>query len=745
MKIEDPFFIDSKIEKKNIIINQQKFNFEKVILSNNYQKKKYEGESNNYYKIIKIDNTYYLYYRASNNFYLIDNKFNNKYDYKQENLCVAHSNDGLYFEKTNITKNNIIKKEDFCHNFFPNYLNNQYIGLSGTKLNNDGLFLFDSNDGYNWNNKEKLLDSKNILQYYKHKNHFDTHNSIIYNNQNKFYYLHVRHNHCDDTRKVQCIKSYDLKILLDPELVSVNNEYDYEIYNLNVDKLNNYEYFTAIPNYAKSKKIKNIENKDFMIKHKFINNLLISKDGINFETFLSNIELSNISKNSQVCPVHGFIPSPNEKKIYFYFQNNVHKQNHEIQCYSILYNRFNEYKTIKYGYIKTQLLNLKNYNIEINFKTNKKIKKSYIIVELLDINNNRIKISEILKGNLLSKRVTWFEYSELNKITENTNILNQYYIKFHLYNASLYSYSYIKKNSINLDFIWSKGIYLRDSYALRSSNCQSDEKNIIQLLDSNKKIIWIRNNAKNQKNKLRDLDYLVKHISKIKENKLIVIGDGDESIPSSYNKETFQKLLNNKFIKKIFIQNYDNSIKHRKLAYYPIGLDLHTSKYLLDFNYQQKINFYLETRNSSVSYIINKIYCDSHLSNSHPSRKEMYEKLKKNQYIDFQSEKLNFKEVIKKYRSYRFVLSPRGNGLDCHRTWELFLLGCIVITTTSPLDTMWKENNLPVVILNDYNELNETYLNLRLEFWLKKFKEYTYLENIIPKFKNSYWLSKYSI
>ena len=58
---------------------------------------------------------------------------------------------------------------------------------------------------------------------------------------------------------------------------------------------------------------------------------------------------------------------------------------------------------------------------------------------------------------------------------------------------------------------------------------------------------------------------------------------------------------------------------------------------------------------------------------------------------------------------------------------------------------MWKENNLPVVILNDYNELNETYLNLRLEFWLKKFKEYTYLENIIPKFKNSYWLSKYSI
>ena len=116
MKIEDPFFIDSKIEK-NIIINQQKFNFEKVILSNNYQKKKYEGESNNYYKIIKIDNTYYLYYRASNNFYLIEtNLIINMIINKK--IYVAHSNDGLYFEKTNITKNNIIKKEDFCHIFF---------------------------------------------------------------------------------------------------------------------------------------------------------------------------------------------------------------------------------------------------------------------------------------------------------------------------------------------------------------------------------------------------------------------------------------------------------------------------------------------------------------------------------------------------------------------------------------------------------------------------------------------------
>ena len=118
----------------------------------------------------------------------------------------------------------------------------------------------------------------------------------------------------------------------------------------------------------------------------------------------------------------------------------------------------------------------------------------------------------------------------------------------------------------------------------------------------------------------------------------------------------------------------------------------------------------------------------------------MYKKLRRNRYIDFLNEQLNIKEIIKKYRNYKFVLSPRGNGLDCHRTWELFLLGCIVITETSSLDDMWIKHELPVVILNDFNELNLPNINLKLEYWFKRYKHLTSLKNIYPKFKNSYWL-----
>ena len=33
--------------------------------------------------------------------------------------------------------------------------------------------------------------------------------------------------------------------------------------------------------------------------------------------------------------------------------------------------------------------------------------------------------------------------------------------------------------------------------------------------------------------------------------------------------------------------------------------------------------------------------------------------------------------------SYKFALSPEGNGIDCHRTWECLYLGVIPIVKKS--------------------------------------------------------------
>lgn len=54
---------------------------------------------------------------------------------------------------------------------------------------------------------------------------------------------------------------------------------------------------------------------------------------------------------------------------------------------------------------------------------------------------------------------------------------------------------------------------------------------------------------------------------------------------------------------------------------------------------------------------------------------------------------------------------------------------------------MYTKNNLPVVILKDYNELNSTKLSQKLEQYLKENIEKTKLYNILPRLSFDYWLN----
>ena len=101
--------------------------------------------------------------------------------------------------------------------------------------------------------------------------------------------------------------------------------------------------------------------------------------------------------------------------------------------------------------------------------------------------------------------------------------------------------------------------------------------------------------------------------------------------------------------------------------------------------------------------------------------------------------KKSFVEITKDYNKYNFVLSPRGNGLDCHRTWELFLAGVIVILKTSSLDEIYTNNNLPVVILQDYEELKDITEDT-LQKWYKTHNDKTDVNNIFPRLKYDYWI-----
>jgi hypothetical protein len=69
--------------------------------------------------------------------------------------------------------------------------------------------------------------------------------------------------------------------------------------------------------------------------------------------------------------------------------------------------------------------------------------------------------------------------------------------------------------------------------------------------------------------------------------------------------------------------------------------------------------------------------------------------------------------IYARNRQYPFWLSPRVNGLDCHRTWEALYLDVIPIVWNSTLNSLYID--LPVIILDKCSEITEQCLRAKLK------------------------------
>jgi len=286
--------------------------------------------------------------------------------------------------------------------------------------------------------------------------------------------------------------------------------------------------------------------------------------------------------------------------------------------------------------------------------------------------------------------------------------------------------------------IWSKG-YFNDEYSNKKTESICSKKEIIHRIQNTENVIFIRTGSMT---KNLDLDLFANNLDKLTKPCILITSDGDRPTPSSYHKNTCNKILDNSNIIKWHTQNYDKSIIHDKLDYYPIGFDLHTQKWLINNSIQSKIDFMVSCRIKSPTEkrISNKIFSDSHNSITHPSRREIYNIIKNMDLFDLSRSRKSFIDITNDYNKYNFVISPRGNGLDCHRTWELFLAGVIVIIKTSFLDDMFIKNDLPVVILHEWDELNNITENTLAE-WYQSHIHKTDINHIFPKLMYNYWIT----
>lgn len=222
---------------------------------------------------------------------------------------------------------------------------------------------------------------------------------------------------------------------------------------------------------------------------------------------------------------------------------------------------------------------------------------------------------------------------------------------------------------------------------------------------------------------------------------ILVSGDSDDIMPQELLDNTsYNKLLNNNKLIHWFCQNM--TLDHYKITRLPIGLDYHTltQKPLwgpISNCYDQE-KMLIMIKEKSVPFWNRNIKCYGNFQFNIQSklgydRNDAFNNINKD-LMYYEEKPVSRLITWNKQKDFAFVICPHGGGLDCHRNWEALCLGCIPIVKTSKIDNLYKD--LPVLIINDWDIIDNNLLNNTINNYKKKFENN---EFNMEKLKLSYW------
>lgn len=99
--------------------------------------------------------------------------------------------------------------------------------------------------------------------------------------------------------------------------------------------------------------------------------------------------------------------------------------------------------------------------------------------------------------------------------------------------------------------------------------------------------------------------------------------------------------------------------------------------------------------------------------------------------------------------NYKFVISPEGNGIDCHRHYEALMAGCIPIIEENEL-IKEKYKGCPILYTKDYSEITKEYLEEKYKIMIDTEYDFSclllssYSEDIQKQIKENgnYWANR---
>lgn len=240
----------------------------------------------------------------------------------------------------------------------------------------------------------------------------------------------------------------------------------------------------------------------------------------------------------------------------------------------------------------------------------------------------------------------------------------------------------------------------------------------------------------------------------IKHPFVLMISGEDHTFPKDLlGGESFHRLVSNLNVIHIFAQNFDSrklpEEVFNKVSHVPIGYDFHTHAY------KEYPPTDVTTEEAMLDDIIDhmparskrklRIFADfQHFDSMRlgrwrdfdmQDRHSIFAALNASGIVDYSESRLAREETFKIKTHYAFTASPPGNGIDCHRTWEDLLMGCIVIVMETGLEPMY--DGLPVVVVKNWTEVNQE----KLVLWERLFRNMTF-ESYRHRLTSDYWLEK---
>lgn len=118
------------------------------------------------------------------------------------------------------------------------------------------------------------------------------------------------------------------------------------------------------------------------------------------------------------------------------------------------------------------------------------------------------------------------------------------------------------------------------------------------------------------------------------------------------------------------------------------------------------------------------VYFNCNQDTNFKDRKECFDFSINTSYVNIDEPNLSYIDYLNRIQQHKFILSPKGNGLDCHRTWEILKLQRIpILKRQGQLERLYA--NMPVLFVDNWNDINQ--LNLSDIYYNYKFLNQEYL------------------